>query len=138
MNRILASLLLTLLGTAAVAQSRIDVQINQVNDRRSKGFFSRLTIALDLPKVRSTDVVASRVLVTSATDDSGQSLLDTEAQEPQLEINNSAMFSQNEEAKPATVSLVLKNPDRKAQTVKEVKGEIELFMPSVARNSISR
>jgi len=130
-------LLLLLLATTAAAQSRVDVEINQVNDRRSKGFFSKLTIALDLPKVRSTDVVASRVLVTSATDDSGQSLLDSEAQEPQLELNSSAMFVNNPEAKPVTVSVVLKNPDRKAKTVKEVKGEIELFMPSKDPNSIA-
>ena len=130
-------LLLLLLATTAAAQSRVDVEINQVNDRRSKGFFSKLTIALDLPKVRSTDVVASRVLVTSATDDSGQSLLDSEAQEPQLELNSGAMFVKNPEAKPVTVSLVLKNPDRKAKTVKEVKGEIELFMPSKDPNSIA-
>lgn len=130
-------LLLLLLATTAAAQSRVDVEINQVNDRRSKGFFSRLTIALDLPKVRSTDVVASRVLVTSATDDSGQSLLDSEAQEPQLELNSGAMFVKNPEAKPVTVSLVLKNPDRKAKTVKEVTGEIELFMPSKDPNSIA-
>ena len=130
-------LLLLLLATTAAAQSRVDVEINQVNDRRSKGFFSKLTIALDLPKVKSTDVVASRVLVTSATDDSGQSLLDSEAQEPQLEPNSSAMFVNNPEAKPVTVSVVLKNPDRKAKTVKEVKGEIELFMPSKDPNSIA-
>jgi len=38
---------------------------------------------------------------------------------------------------PATISVTLKNPDRKAKTVKEVRGEIELYMPGKDPNSVA-
>ncbi len=126
--------------TALGAQERskpVDVEVKQVNDRRTNGYFAQLVLSLELPKVKSSDVAASRVLVASATDDSGRSLLDPERQEPQLEANASLGMMGDNEPRPATVSVTLKNPDRKATTVKEVRGEIELYMPSKDPNSVA-
>jgi hypothetical protein len=38
---------------------------------------------------------------------------------------------------PASISVMLKNPDRKATKVSEIRGEIELFMPSKDANSVA-
>lgn len=124
MKRILA---LALLCTPLYA---LDLKVTQVNDRRTNGSFSHLMIVCDLPKVPATDVTASRVIVAAATDDSGHDLVDHEGGEPQLEPSRGG-----EKASPASVSMTLKNPDRKATKVAEVRGEVELYMPGKDPNS---
>lgn len=127
-NAVFAFLLFTI-ATPLVA---IDVKVTQVNDRRTNGSFSQLVISMDLPKITSTDVAARRAIVASATDDTGRTLLDTESQEPQLE----AVF-RADASRPADVSVTLKNPDRKAKTIREVRGEVELYMPGKDPNSVA-
>lgn len=130
----LVSLALVLISVAANAQQKIDVAVKQVNDRRSAGFFAQLALSLELPKVQSADVAASRVFVSSAVDDSGRNLLDPEAKEPQFESNMRRNMPDAPPA-PATVSVTLKNPDRKATKLKTVTGEIELYLPGKDPNS---
>jgi hypothetical protein len=132
----LLSLVLVLAAAAAQAQQPLDVKLKQVNDRRSKGFFSELSLSLELPKFQSAEVAASRVFVTSAEDDSGTDLVDHEASEPQLEWNQRASMK-DAPPMPAMVSVKLKNPARKSQKVSSVKGEIELYMPGKDPNSIA-
>jgi hypothetical protein len=130
-----------LFTTTLLAQTKpapVDVTVHQVNDRRTNGSFSRLTIDLELPKFRSSEVAASRVIIGAATDDTGRSLIDPQAAEPDLEANMRGMSGQEETPPPpATVTVTLANPDRKAKTVKEVRGEIELYMPAKDTNSIA-
>jgi hypothetical protein len=133
---------LALFAASAVAQPKatpVEVTIKQVNDRRTSGSFAHLNIGLELPKISSRDVEASRVLIAAATDDSGRSLLDPEASEPQLEPNFRGSLTGRDDKipPPATVTVTLKNPDRKAKTVKEVRGEIELYMPGKDPNSVA-
>ena len=136
MKKAIAFILILLFNVVASAHQKLDVSVKQVNDRRTKGFFSELNIALELPKIMSPEVAASRVLVSSATDETGRDLVDHEKQEPQLETNMRATM-QSDKPVPAQVSLTLKNPDRRAMKVKEVRGEIELFMPSKDANSVA-
>lgn len=136
----IAAFALVLTTTSLIAQTKatpVEVTVSQVNDRRTSGSFSHLMIALELPKVRSSEVEASRVLLAAATDDSGKSLLDPEASEPQLEPNMRGRFGGAETMPATTINLMLVNPDRKATTVKEVRGEIELYMPGKDPNSIA-
>jgi len=128
--------LLALVALPLLAQPKLDLTVKQVNDRRTKGSFSQLMITLELPKVPSPSVAASRVLVTTAVDDTGRNLIDTERGEAELEANRSGMIDPKD-VRPVTVSVTLKNPDRKATTVKQVAGEIELYMPSKDPNSIA-
>jgi len=138
MNKTIAALALAALASPLLAQKPAEVTIKQVNDRRTSGtFFAQLTISLELPKVHAADVAASRVLVTSAVDSSGQSLIDPKADEPDLEANARMGMGNEDPATPATVSVTLKNPDRKATSVKQVRGEIELYMPSKDPNSVA-
>lgn len=134
------TILLALLtaSLSALAQKPVDVTVQQVNDRRSNGNFAQLVISLQLPKILSSQVSASRVLVKAATDDTGQSLVAADMQEPELEANMSAAYRPADAAKePASVSVSLKNPSRKATRVKDVRGEIELYMPSKDPNSVA-
>ena len=114
----------------------IDVTVQQVNDRRTNGSFAELAITLELPKMKSSEIAASRVLIAAATDDSGRSLIDPAATEPQLEPNMRGGGSDGPPS-PATVTVRLANPDRKATRIKEVRGEIELYMPSRDANSVA-
>ena len=133
----IAILALVLISIAANAQQKIDLSVKQVNDRRTSGqFFNELAIGVELPKFKSAEVAASRVFITAATDDSGRDLRDPEASEPQFEWNQRATMK-DAPPMPAMVTLKLENPNRKATKVKEVRGEIELYMPSKDPNSIA-
>ncbi len=139
MKKLLA-LALVLFTNAAAAQqaANVDVAVRQVNDRRSSGHFSQLGLTLELPKMKASEVAAARVLVTSAVDDSGRDLRDAEAPEPELQSGpRMGKDAPGATPAPATVSVLLKNPDRKATKVREVRGEIELFMPSKDANSVA-
>ena len=127
-------LILALLSTPILAATKpVEVNVRQVNDRRSSGSFAQLMIHLELPKVPSTDVAGSRVLVKTAVDETGRDLTDANAEEPRLESG----MGGGDATQPAVVSITLKNPDRKATKLKEVRGEIELFMPAKDPNSVA-
>lgn len=136
MRKLALLALLPLFALPLFAQPKLDVNVKQINDRRTNGSFAQLTLTLELPKVPSPDVAASRVLVSTAVDDTGRNLIDAERGEAELETNRSGMMSPKE-VSPATVSVTLKNPDRKAVAVKQIAGEIELYMPSKDPNSIA-
>lgn len=125
-----------LLAVPAAAQQTTEVSLKQVSDRRANGFFSELTLTLELPKIQSKEVVASRAFVKSATDDTGADLVDPEESHPEFEGNPRAM-SGDGPPMPALVSVSLKNPPRKAKKIAAVSGEIELFMPGRDPNSIA-
>jgi hypothetical protein len=132
MKRLFLALALT---SASLSAFAVDVSVSRVNDRRTGGSFSLLDISMELPKIKSVDVAASRVLVAAATDETGRDLIDHEMSEPSLETNH--RVGNEPAATPVTVSVRLKNPDRKASKVSEVRGEIELFMPSKDPNSVA-
>jgi hypothetical protein len=139
--RTLTAITLTLSAASLLAQPKpaaVDVTVHTVNDRRTSGSFSHLTIELEMPKIRSADVEASRVLVAAATDDTGRSLTDPKETDPQLQPNIQLPTRPGASEKPpppASVTVTLANPDRKAKSVKELRGEIELYMPSKDPNS---
>jgi len=129
---------LTLFAIPVLAQSAkpVDVTVKHVNDRRTTGHFANLTITIELPKIHSTDVAAWRALLTSATDDSGRDLVERGDQEPQLETyQQMGMPGKDAPPEPVSLRLQLRNPERKATTVKEVTGALELYMPSKDPNS---
>jgi hypothetical protein len=139
MKKILSTVVLTLAATTLGAQSAkpTEVNVRQVNDRRTNGHFSALHITLELPKYHYGDITASRVIIATATDDTGRDLVEKSSSEPTLDPTGGGMMARDPEmaARPASVSFDLKNPERKAKSVKEVRGEIELYMPSKDPNS---
>jgi hypothetical protein len=135
MRKTLIALVLTL---PLFAQPKpIDVTVDQVNDRRSKGPFADLTLSLQLPKIKSSEVTASRVIVSAATDDTGRDLR-PEEQSEDLDPNiRGSMYRMDGGDPPCSVSVKLKNPARTAVKVNEVRGEIELYMPGKDPNSVA-
>lgn len=138
MNRILNAAGSLLIAIPLVAQSAkpVDMNVKRVADRRSTGSFASLSITVELPKIKSGEVGAWRALISSATDDSGLDLVESEQQEPQFQpYQRMSMSAEDGASEPASLTLELKNPNRKARTVKEVKGVIELFTPAKDPNS---
>src|SRR5687768_6399714 len=132
------TLALVLLALPLFAQKAVEAEVKQIHDRRTSGSFKQLQLMLELPKIKSSDVAASRVLVSRAVDDAGQSLIDTERGAPELETNHSGtMFGGEDPPRPVTVSVTLASPPRTSTKVKELRGEIELFMPSKDANSVA-
>lgn len=134
--KIALALALLLPALPAAAQQTTDVVFKQVNDRRSKGFFSELALGLELPKLQSSEVAASRVFVSTATDDAGNDLVDRDAAEPQFDWNPRAAMK-DAPPMPAVISVKLKNPPRKARKLSLVSGEIELYMPGKDPSSVA-
>lgn len=123
----------TLIAITLAAVALTDVAVQRVNDRRSAGPFAHLELVVELPKFKDTEVDASRVVVAAATDETGADLVD---REHQVELAPNFVTSRDA-TKPATVSLTLKNPARRATKLKEVRGEIELYMPGKDPNSVA-
>jgi hypothetical protein len=131
----LLAVVLVLASVAGAAQE--SVVVAQVNDRRTSGSFAQLAITVEMPKIASNDVAASRVLITKAVDETGRDLLDPEASEPDFTPNHRLSARGDAPPSPASVYINLENPDRKAMKVQEIRGEIELFMPGKDPNSVA-
>ena len=135
MKKIVLTLALAL---PLLAQTKpVDVAVEQVNDRRSKGAFGELNVALQLKTIKSSEVAASRVIVTAATDDTGRDLRPEEQMDELYPNIRGSLFTKAGEDPPVSVSVKLKNPARNATRVSEVRGEIELYMPGKDPNSVA-
>ena len=118
--------LLALCSHALVAADSVHVQVGDIDDRRTTGkFFAGLELELKLIGDILGDAKAVRTLVKSATDDTGRSLLDEEdKKDASFEDLRSSRNGSG-----GSVKLKLKNPARKAVAVKEVRGELQFFVP---------
>ena len=121
---------------AQIAGKPGDVKVNQVNDRRGKSF-ARLSVTLEMPGVRTWDVASSRVLLSTAVDDMGTDLRKSD-EEPQLEMNQRQDFGRDEKTSPPMlVSVEMNNPPRSAKMIKELRGDIELYIPTKDPNGLA-
>ena len=145
-------LVMTLVAAPAVAQSKAkpkpaaaaktsapapakatpaNATLKTVQDRRSEGHFPRCTLGIELPDIPAHEARASRVVVMKAVDDLGTNLVREDAADARLEPTQRGSFGKPKEgpAPPTIVFAELKNPPRKATILKEVSGEIELYIP---------
>jgi len=119
-------------AAAPVKATPANTKLVTVQDRRTNGSFPRCTLGIELPDIPAVDAKAARVVVTKAVDDLGTNLVPDDAAEAQLEQTQRGQFGKPD-GKPSPPTIVfaeLKNPPRKAKVLKEVSGEIELFIPS--------
>lgn len=134
---LLAVLIAAILFAQPSANSPGQVTVRAVNDRRATNGFARLSVTVELPAFRAWDVASSRVLIKSAVDDAGTNLVSS-SEEPKLEMNQRQEFQKGEPTAPPMVQTIeLKNPPRSAKTLKELRGEIELYMPSRDPNGVA-
>ncbi len=83
------------------------------------------TIDIQLGGAKRSEIAAARVVVRAAVDDLGASLVPEEAPNAPL----AALGSADPEA-PVVLAVPLKVASRKATSLREVSGEIELYVPS--------
>ena len=109
------------LGLSAEAQ--VQTQLGDVQDSRTTGqFFGGLKVQIKLFGDIVGDVKSMRANVNTAVDDTGRDLVNHEKQDVEFKCYN-INGGQN------YWELNLKNPARKAGTIKEISGEFELFTP---------
>lgn len=125
-------------GKAPAGSGPVELSVKQVNDRRGGQFFERLELVVELSGVTAGEVSAARVLLRSAVDDSGRSLIAEDASELPLQETGGSRFEDDEDRKkPARLSFSLESPARTASTVREITGDVELYMPSKDPNSVA-
>lgn len=117
---------------APAAATPANTKLTSVQDRRSSGSFPRCTLGIELPDIPADDAKASRVVVRKAVDDLGTNLVPDGAADARLEPTQRGQFGKPKEgpAPPTIVFAEMKNPPRRAKLLKEVSGEIELYIPS--------
>lgn len=105
---------------APVYATDVKVSVTEVKDQRSTGeYFNNLELKLKLIGDDSASIRGTKVLLNSASDDTGRNLLLAEEKKDHFEA-----FDGNR-----TIDLKFRNPARKAVVVKEITGELQLFMP---------
>ena len=107
-----------------------NARIAQLQDRRSSGHFARCTLGIELPDIPAVEAKAARVVVKKAVDDLGTDLVPEDAAEARLEETQRGVFAKPGDKTVTIVFAEMKNPPRKAKALKEISGEIELYVPS--------
>jgi hypothetical protein len=126
---------------AAPKTTPANARMTALQDRRSDGHFPRCTLGIELPDYPAHEVTAARVVVKKAVDDLGTDLLKEDAADVRLEPTQRGQFGKPDDGKAAPPTIVfaeMKNPPRAAKALKEVSGEIELFVPSRDPNGEAR
>lgn len=116
--------LIALIWLPALALSAQDLRVSAgtIEDRRTTGqFFGGLEIELKLTGDDLADAKAARLLLKTAVDDTGRDLMPEKRDDPDFQ---KAFGSSLPDLKAN-----LKNPARAASAVKEISGEVELFIP---------
>jgi hypothetical protein len=118
------------------------LEVVQVNDRRSSGHFASAMVHVTLPGVNAKDVAAKKIVATKAVDDTGKDLLEGAMQDTKMSPTANAMGlgmkmgEKDDDGPPGLpLTLTLGAPARGASAIRELTGEIELYMPSKDPNS---
>jgi len=116
--------ILVMVTVNSVHAADVRINVGDIEDKRSTGrYSSNLDVELKFLGDDIEGVKGFRCTVTKAVDDTGRDLVKEEKKTKE--------FSDFNADNPARtkVSVKLNNPSRKAATVKEISGEIEMFMP---------
>ncbi len=109
-------------GPAPAGKGGIAVAAGDVTDRRrNDNVFSSLEIELKLAGEASAGARGARATVEKAVDDTGRNLI--------KERTDSDDFVKSSGDGPPALKVELRNPARRARTVKEVSGRLEVFLP---------
>lgn len=112
---------LPVLAASSAKPARFTVTAGDVTDRRrNDGHFASLEIQLKLAGEGVEAVQGGRALVRKAVDDTGRNLLQENMQPPDF---------QKPTGEGLALKIDLKNPARRAGALKEISGQVELFLP---------
>jgi hypothetical protein len=125
------ALLLPALASAAAKSARPSVAVGDVTDRRrNDNVFAQLEIELKVAGAGMEEAKGARALLKSAVDDTGRNLLRDDRQ--------TGDFERSGQAEMPTLKVALKNPARKAVAVRELSGQVEVFLPSRDPAAVAR
>ncbi len=111
------------LALIAVQASALNLQVGDIKDSRTTGqFFDGLELDLKLLGDEIDEAKAIRTTISLATDSTGRDLIDPS----RLENDFREVGQYGSDKK---VTLKLKNPSRKAESLKEIKGSVDLYLP---------
>jgi hypothetical protein len=117
-----AGLLVPAAASPPAKGSGIAVSAGDVTDRRrNDNMFSSLEVELKLTGEGSSGARGARALVEKAVDDTGRNLVRENSDEPEFATSSG-------DGAPA-LKLELRNPARRAAKVRELTGQVELFVP---------
>lgn len=112
------------LFAAVVYAEDIRVSVGEVKDTRTTGqFFAEMELKLKIMGDIIADAKGLKLKITNAVDDTGRSLLKDEEDKTDFTKPDGYNIGQ------AEVAVKLKNPARKAAVIKELRGEISVFVP---------
>ena len=118
-------ILLSIISPGALAQ--VQVLVGDVKEtRRTDGFFNKLEVQLKVIGEIVPDVRGVRVSLQRAIDSTGKNLIDDKAMRSRGSGFDDVSASDSENFK---VDLEMKNAARRATTVTEIAGVLELFVP---------
>ena len=127
----LLALPLMAVALTALAAPPLTVSAGDITDRRrNDNFFGGLEIELKIGGDGAADVRGARAVVKKAEDETGRNLLKEGAKAPEFESSMGAGTP--------SLKLELRNPARKAKTVREVSGQVELFLPGRDPASVAK
>jgi hypothetical protein len=116
---------------AASPAAGISVSAGDVTDRRrNDNHFGGLEIELKIGGDGAAGVRGARALVKKAEDETGRNLLKEGEKTPDFDTSMS-------DSAP-TLKLELRNPARRAKKVREVSGQVELFLPARDPAAVAR
>lgn len=122
---------------ASSGLAQVNVKAGDMKDSRTTGsFFAGLDIEFLVTGNSLTGARAMRVLLSTAVDETGRNII----KESQTAFEQ---FDEDDQTE-ASVMVKMKNPSRAAMTLKEVTGNVELFVPAkdpaatITVNNLSR
>jgi hypothetical protein len=119
------------LALVTSANAQVHAQLGDVKDTRTTGqFFGGLEVEIKLLGDAIAEAESIRTVVKTAVDDTGRDLVDREKEKNEFEKQN------GRGSQSSALRLNLKNPARKANTIKELTGEADLFVPKNDPDSI--
>jgi hypothetical protein len=119
--------------TALANAGDITVSVIEVRDSRTTGqFFAGLDLKVRAMGDLIADAKGLRIDVTKAVDDTGRDLL----KKDDAKRTEFAKTNENN-AGQAEVEIKLKNPSRKASVIKELSGDITVFVPGKDPNALA-
>lgn len=111
-----------LLALTSLAAGDTRVMVKEVKDTRTTGsFFAGLEIKLTVLGDDLSGAKGVKARITRAVDDTGRDLI--------KEKDTKADFEQPDDQGKSELSLQLKNPSRNAKVVKELAGEVDIYVP---------
>jgi hypothetical protein len=117
-----AGLLVPAAASPSAKGSGFAVSAGDVTDRRrNDNMFSSLEVELKLTGEGSAGARGARARVEKAVDDTGRNLLKEKSDEPEFATSSG-------EGAPA-LKIELRNPARRAAKVRELTGQVEVFLP---------